>query len=121
MATQHPGMLLARESAVDLTGKEYFFAVVDSAGKFDIAGLGAQAIGSIQEGKAAGLHSTVMTSGVAKIVAGGAVAAGASVSSTALGKAKVVAITENICGIALTGAAADGEIIEVHLAVAGIL
>ena len=121
MATQEPGQFIARNSGVNLTGKEYFWAKVNSSGDFVLAGLGDQALGTIQEGKVVGLHSTIMTSGVAKITAGVAIAAGDAVASDANGKAKVVAVGENVCGIAMEAAAADGVIFAVRLAVAGVL
>lgn len=121
MATQEPGQVIAREGAVDLTGKEYFLVIIDANGLFDLAGLGEQAQGSIQEGKVAGLHSTAMISGISKVVAGVAITAGDAVASDAAGKLKVVAATENIVGYAMESAAADLEIIPVRLAVAGIL
>jgi hypothetical protein len=121
MATQEPGQVIAREGAVDLTGKEYFLVKFDATGKLALCGLGEQAQGAIQEGKAAGLHSTAMISGISKVVAGVAITAGDAVASDAAGKLKVVAATENIVGYTTKSAAADGVIIPVRLAVAGIL
>jgi hypothetical protein len=121
MATQAPLDFDARVGAVDLTGKEYFIAVIDSAGKYDLAGLGENAAGIIHEGKAAGLSSTVARGGTSKCVAGVAIAAGDKIASDAAGKAKVVAVTEHVIGTALTAAAADLGIFEIQLAPAGIL
>ncbi len=121
MATQTPKDLDARVSAVDLTGKEYFLAIIDSSGEYDLAGLGENAVGTIQEGKAAGLSSTVALGGVVKCVAGTAIAAGDKVASDAAGKAKVVATTEHVVGVAMTAAAADLGVFELRLEQHGIL
>ncbi len=121
MATQQPQNLDARISAADLTGKEYYLAVVDSSGEYDLAGLGENAVGTIQEGKAAGLSSTVALGGVVKCVAGTAIAAGDKVASDAAGKAKVVATTEHVVGVAMTAAGADLVVFELALDAQGIL
>ena len=121
MATQTPEKLDARVSAVDLTAKEYFLAVIDSSGEYDLAGIGEDAVGTIQEGKAAGLSSTVAQGGVVKCVAGVAIAAGDKIASDAVGKAKVVASTQHVVGIAMSAAAADLGVFELSLGREGIL
>jgi hypothetical protein len=121
MATMTPQDLDARVSAVDLTGKEYFLAIIDSSGEYDLAGLGENAVGTIQEGKALGLSSTVALDGVVKCVAGTAIVAGEKIASDAVGKAKVVATTEHIVGVAMTAASADLVVFELRLEQHGIL
>ena len=121
MATQQPKNLDARVSAVDLTGKEYYLAIVDPSGEYDLGGLGDPAVGTIQEGKAAGLSSTVALGGVVKCVAGTAIVAGDKVASDAAGKAKVVASGEHTVGIAMTAAGADLVVFELALEQMGIL
>lgn len=63
----------------------------------------------------AGDRVSVMTLGVARVVASSAIAAGASVAATAEGKAATKAGNAVALGTALTAAAADGDEIEVHL------
>ena len=121
MATQQPQGFDARVSAVDLTGKEYYLAVIDSSGEYDLAGLGEPAVGTIQEGKAIGLSSTVALRGIVKCVAGTAIAAGDKVASDAAGKAKVVASGQHTIGVAFSAAAADLGVFELKLDQQGIL
>lgn len=51
--------------------------------------------------------------GVHRLVASGAIAAGAKVSSAATGKVQTVGSTTNPIGLALTAAAADNDVIDV--------
>lgn len=121
MAYQKPGLTESFDSAADLTGKEYFLAVVDSSAQADLAGAGENAVGTIQEGKVAGKHSTLMLSGITKVVAGAAVAAGAKVMSNAAGKGITATSTNHVVGVALTAAGAEDEVFAMHIGREGIL
>lgn len=75
-------------------------------------------IGVAEETVASGEYVTIQTMGVAKLTASAAIAIGAQVMPTASGAGKVSTssgATAKSIGIALSAAAADGEVIEVLL------
>jgi hypothetical protein len=91
------------------------------------------AVGVIQGIAAEGQAAAVMVSGITKVVAGGVVAIGdklcalsttgrvhkaPSISATWTGTANS---TENIVGVALTAASADGEVIKMLLTPGGVI
>lgn len=61
----------------------------------------------------AGGHIVEIADGIVMVEAGGAITAGVAVSSNADGKA--VAGDTNVCGVAITGATAAGELVAVKL------
>jgi hypothetical protein len=115
MATQKAidGGLDARLSNEDLRGKELLCATLDTDSNYVLAGNGEYVVGVIQEGGNVGDSTTVMSHGVARVIAGGVVAVGAKVQSNASGQA--VTGSTNSIGTALTGASAAGIVIEVDL------
>lgn len=102
----------AKESAVDLTGKEYRFIARAADGRFTLPVLGGKVAGVCQEGKAAGRHSSVATGNQLKVIAGAVLAVGDKVSAMADGRAKVAAVGEQIVGEVMAGAAV-GELAEI--------
>lgn len=102
----------AKESAVDLTGKEFHFIARAADGRFALPVLGGKVAGVCQEGKAAGRHSSVATGNQLKVLAGAVLAVGDKVSAMADGRAKVAAVGEQIVAEVIAGAAI-GELAEI--------
>lgn len=91
--------------------------VVLTSGKLAVCGAGAGMIGVLFNAPEQDQPGHVQNAGIAQIVAGAAVSAGALVQSDASGRA-ITATTGNfIGGRALESAAAAGEIIEVLLSI----
>jgi len=76
---------------------------------------GANVLGVAIADAAADGQVPVQTLGVAVVEAGGAIAAGVAVSTAATGKADTQNAAEKTVGRALDAAAADGDLIRVHL------
>lgn len=116
MALQGHGTDITLLAAADFAAQQYRAVVVDSTGKAAIAGVGARAVGVLQDNVPSGEAASVRVMGVTKMVAGAAVAAGGIVSTDSTGRAVVSATTGHAqVGIALTAAAAAGEVISVLL------
>jgi hypothetical protein len=113
--TRHTGSQKdALESAVDLTGKEFFLATIDGNGRVNLAGAGGRVVGVINEGKKVGLHSSFHTGNQLKAVAGAAINEGDKLASDAAGKVKVAAGGQFVFGTAKS-AAANGELVEFYM------
>jgi hypothetical protein len=80
------------KAGADLSAKECYFVKVNSDGEAVLAGNGNKALGVIQEGGGAVENSwlSVVYSGIVRVLAGGTIAAGDSVTSNAAGKAIAV-------------------------------
>lgn len=120
MATMkvHESFLYAAEADADLRTKLNYFCKVSSDGEIALAGANEKVLGTIYEVNLTGTAGqygpvTVQFGGIAKVVAGAAVAAGAQVSSDTNGKA--VTAGTNAVGVALTAALAENDVIEVAL------
>lgn len=101
------------ESAVDLRGKEMRFCKRNAQGKLDVCGAGEYAAGVISEGKEAGKHTSFNTDGnpILRVIAGGALAIDALVSSDAEGRA--VTGTANVFGRARKAVSGAGIVAEI--------
>lgn len=110
----------AKESAVDLTGKEFCFIARAADGRFTLPVLGGQAAGVCQEGKTAGRHSSIATGNQLKVLAGAVLAPGDKVSALANGQARVAAATHHVLGTVIAGAQI-GELAEIDFVRQGIL
>lgn len=97
----------AKPSAVDLTGQEYHFCLLDGNGEVALPALGGPATGVIQEGKVVGLSSSYATGGQLKVVAAVAINEGDEITTAADGRARVAAVGQEILGYAMSPAAAD--------------
>lgn len=116
MAYEIPGFTLGTLLAnADLSSSQYLFGVVNSSSKIAVAGAGVAATGVINNAPTADLPVELIVTGVARVKASAAIAAGAKVASTAAGKAVTAATTAFVMGIALEAAGADNEIIAVLL------
>jgi hypothetical protein len=104
------------EAGADLSAKQYFFMAIASDRQVDPAGAGLATVGVLQnKPSAAGQAAELQTLLISKVVAGEAIAIGASVASDAAGKARTAIAGDVIQGIAMTVAAADGEVLSVLL------
>ena len=133
MAVQEALTCISMKAAGDLSSKQFYCMKVSAANTVDTNdAAGGRVIGVLQnKPDAAGRDATVAVAGRSKAVAGAAVAAGAYVKALANGKvddaataptvdasgasATAASTGANVIGIALTAAAADGEVIEVLL------
>lgn len=120
MATMkvHESFLYAAEADADLRTKLNFICKVSSDGEIALCGNDEKALGTIYEVNLTATAGqlgpvTVQFGGIAKVVAGAAITAGARVACDGNGKAKTG--TTNPLGIALTGSNGDLEVIDVAL------
>lgn len=116
MATENP-ILCKTFVAENAITQFYGVEVGGAADQVDMAdGAGDLCIGIAQEGVAAGDGVSVMLLGVTKAVASAAIVAGARVGVAAGGKMVTKSSDADLtCGIALTAAAADGDVFSVFL------
>jgi hypothetical protein len=114
MAIYREGVIhYAQPAGVNLTGKLFHFAAVDSSGNIVLSGAGGNVIGVIMEEATIGNAATVQVDGIAKVKTSGNVSAGARVQSDANGQCQSLQSGVAV-GIALTGAIA-GDIIPVKM------
>jgi hypothetical protein len=110
------------QAGADLSAKQFYFVKNHTTAKqVVVAGDGEAAIGVLQDKPdAAGKSATVAVApSTSKVVAGGAISAGAKVASDAAGKAATAASGEYVQGFALDASTADGDLITVQLAQIG--
>lgn len=102
----------------DLSAAQYLIVEL-GAGDNEVDVCDAQgeiAVGVLQNDPGAGEAALVRFLGTTKVVAGAAITKGARVTTGAAGKAETAATGDYVLGRALEAAAADGDIIEVLLA-----
>lgn len=108
--------LSSKFAAADLTGKQYFFVVLDSNDEVDVAsGLTDRVFGVLQNEPKLGQEASIMTYGNTKVVAGASLALNAVVGTTAAGKAQTAASTNFPRGICVDPASADLDIAVIAL------
>lgn len=110
------GLTHAVLAAADLSSSLNYFVKLDSNGEAVLCGDNEKPLGTVFEAAALGGAVSIQTGGIAKVVAGAAIAAGARVACGAGGKAKTSTGT-NPVGIALGAAAGDGSVISVDMVV----
>lgn len=110
------GLQIARDAGADLTGKLFYLAKLDSAGKFVLAAAETDGVvGVIREANIANKPVTVQFGGIGKVLAGAAISAGDLLTSNANGEAIPTTTTgHRIIGRALADAA-DASIASVFL------
>ncbi len=117
MAWELPGFKLpGKRAAADLSALQFRF-VVDNASGFiaQSTTIGGVVVGVLQNKPGNNEAAEVMVTGVSKVVAGAAITEGTAVTSDAVGRAAVPAAGNYRVGIALSSAAAAGEVIPVLL------
>lgn len=105
-------------AAADLSAKQFLFVKITAAFAVNVATASGEAVlGVLQNNPKSGQSATVMVTGVTKVVAGAAIAAGARVQSNATGAAITATATAGHIeqGFALEAAAAAGDVISVQL------
>jgi len=108
-AYEVPNGRITLKAAADHSAKRYYAVVVDSNGKAAIAGADKVIAGVIRTPEASGIGEEIVTQGITFAIFGAQVAAGANVSTDANGKF-ITAVAGPVVGIAVVGAAADGDI-----------
>jgi len=116
---EQPEFALSIVTAASFASAQYRFAKLDASGKVIVGTAGASSIGVVQNKPILGEVAEIVTAGVSKIVAGGAISAGASVTSDSTGRAVTVGGSDSISGYALTASQGAGELIPILLAVTG--
>jgi hypothetical protein len=112
MATDQITQTVTVIAGADLSALQYRFVEADGTLP---AGAGADAMGVNYSKVTSGRPATVVVAGVAKVVAGAAVAVKDKIQTDANGKAIPATTGDHVLGMALTAAGADGEVIEVLL------
>lgn len=117
MSYEVPGFKIGTLTAsADNSGNQFRYAKVSGSGTATVCAAPADvALGVIQNKPKAGEAVDVMVTGVSKVVAGAAVAAGAEVGPDAQGRAIAAVTGTRAFGIALEAASAAGQIIAVAL------
>ncbi len=117
MAFQIPGFSFSLDAAGDLSAEQHTFMLCDANGRAAQAGAGVDVVGALQNDPSAlGEAANIMATGISKVVAGAAVAAGAQVMSDSTGRAITATGTGAfVAGVALEAAANADEIIAVLL------
>jgi hypothetical protein len=104
-------------SGADYSASQYLFVTMASDGEIDPVGAaGLPALGVLYNAPSAkGIAAEVAISGIVKVKAGAPFNAGVLIMSSAAGKAVTATSGNRILGMAVTPAAADGDIVSVLL------
>jgi hypothetical protein len=116
---EHPVLVTSFLAAEDLSTHQFKVMELSSGNVQRTNAITDVPIGVLQNDPASGGVADVMHDGVTRAVAGAAIAVGAKVACTAAGKVQTAATTQHVLGVALTAAAADGDIITVLLQMGG--
>jgi hypothetical protein len=121
MATTQALIEISLKAAADLSTKQFYFVEATAADTVNACNaITDLAIGVLtNKPSAAGQAASVAIGGIAKVVAGAAISAGAKVAPMASGKAQTAASTQFPRGVALEAAGADGDIIHILLLTSG--
>jgi hypothetical protein len=104
---------LTLEANADLSAKQYTFMKYVATEKADLAtsATGTELLGVLQNKPQSGEFATVAYAGLSKLVAGGAITAGAILTTNTSGRAAAVASGQVGAARAISAAGADGEVI----------
>jgi hypothetical protein len=106
-------------AGADLSSSQYTFVKISGTSAIAVAAATDVPLGVVVNTPKSGQTAEVVVSGIVKLKASAAITAGAKVGTTATGTAVSLAsgtdTTKFICGMALTAAAAAGDIITVLL------
>jgi hypothetical protein len=135
MSKQGYGTDITLVAAADLSTKQFYGVKIDSNGKAALAAAGEFAIGILQNNPALGVAATVRISGASKGIAGAAITAGALVTTDANGKIVTATLARtktddagvaadallgsNVIGVAMEGAGAANDVIQIAIVHAG--
>lgn len=115
MAYEIPGLTFTLPAAADLSGSQFRFVNVDANAKAAVPAAGGAVIGVRNNKPKANEATTIVHSGISIVEAGGAVAAGAEVTTDATGRAIAPAAGNRVAGVALETASGAGVFIAVLL------
>jgi hypothetical protein len=115
MAYEIPGFSWTLPAAADFTGSQFRFVDVNSSAKAANPTANARAIAVRQNRCNTDQAATLVTDGISIVEAGGAITAGADVSTDATGRATASAATNRVLGVALEQATGAGIKIAVLL------
>lgn len=122
MAFEIPGFKLGTQVAAEALTGGRFVEINTTGGVAAIGAAGGRADGVVTEDVSSGDAAPVETHGVAKVVAGAAIANAGPVTSDAEGRAIAAStVGHAINGIALETAAAAGEVIAVMVRYGGVV
>lgn len=95
----------------------FVFVSMSAEGRFELAtsAVSGTNLGILTTDPRTNDHGTVVLSGIQKVIAGGAITAGAFVTTNASGRAAAYGSGDIIMGQALTAAAANGEFITIDM------
>jgi len=119
MAYEIPGFSFTLPAAADLSALQFRAVNVDATGKAALPAALGRIIGVLQNKPTLNQAATIVCSGISKVTAGAAIAAGANVEVDALGRV-ITRATGIPAGIALEAASGAGIVIAVYLAPAQI-
>lgn len=101
MTAQQNPQFISVPAGSDLSAKRYYFMDIVS-GQLSVAGAGTRVAGVLDNNPdTAGKAGTLQFGGVAKVLTGGSITAGAGVAADASGKAVAASGSAFVCGIAL--------------------
>lgn len=116
MAYNLVGFTLTLEAAADLSSSQYCAVNVDGNGKAALPSVGGRIVGVLQNDPTSGKEATIQFLGATKMVAAGAITAGAWVKVDATGKAvSTSTATDEVVGICLTAAGGANELATILL------
>lgn len=95
----------------DYSAKQYFLVYFNAEDQITLCGAGAAGY-VLLDAPASGASGTVALAGKVPCTAGAAVSIGAKITPDAAGKGVTATSSDVICGIAITAAAADGDLFE---------
>lgn len=110
MATEKVSETYARDAGVDLTGKLYYLATINSSEQIVLCGAGAMPLGSIYEEAVAGKPATIALRDIIKVIFTTALAAGVNVASDANGKGVAASVGNAIIGVVVEGTDGNNQI-----------
>lgn len=123
MATETPGFSFSLEASADLSAAQHHCVDVDSNGRVAVVtGSGDDVAAILQnDPDALGVAAALMKTGISKVVAGAAIAAGVLVMSNASGRAITATSGQVVFGRTIDAVGADGEVVSVLLGETQIL
>jgi predicted RecA/RadA family phage recombinase len=119
VAYEQPGYKFTLLAAADLRTHQFKFVDVDATGRAALGANGGRVIGVNQGKPNTGEAVEITHSGISKVYAGAAVAAGDEIMSDATGRAITATSTNQRIGVALQAAAAANVLIAVLLRTRG--
>ncbi len=123
MAIETPGFSFSLEASADLSAAQHHCVDIDGNGRVAVVtGSGDDVAAILQnDPDALGVAAALMKTGISKVVAGAAIAAGVLVMSNASGRAITATSGQVVFGRTIDAVGADGEVVSVLLGETQIL